>query len=79
MAQKLTRAQGCWIKYQLDLNKITQEAVSDMSDCSSTMVSQYLKGRKASEPVEIALMKLLGYNSMQQLLSGCREHLGGVA
>jgi transcriptional regulator with XRE-family HTH domain len=78
MAYSITREQGCWIKYQLHLNRISQEEIAENANTSSQMVSQFLKGRKTSESVQLAMLKLLGYESMTQLLAGCVQK-GGAA
>jgi len=84
MAQKLSRAkrkaagisltprEGCWIKYQLDLNKITYKMVADEAGLSENMVSHFLAGRKNSERLKLALAKTLGFSSFDALIASSR-------
>jgi hypothetical protein len=80
MAQKITYAQGCQIKYRLNLGRITQETVAKHAGCSSVMVAQFLAGVKGSKRVEFALLKLLGYKSLDHIFETFgRGKKGGAA
>lgn len=90
MARKVSRAQrkamgitippqkGCWIKYQLNLRKITQEDVAQKAGVSQKMVSHFITGRKNSEKVRRALAETLGYKSFEALIAASRGHDGGA-
>jgi hypothetical protein len=77
MAQRITYAQGCRIKYRLHLGKITRETVAEHAECSPVMVAQFLNGLKGSERVKLALLKLPGYKDFDALVSPVHE--GGAA
>lgn len=84
MAQKLSRAkrkaagisltprEGCWIKYQLDLNNITYKMVAAEAGLSENMLSHFLACRKNSERIKLALTKLLGFPSFAALIAASR-------
>jgi transcriptional regulator with XRE-family HTH domain len=48
MGITITPRKGCWIKYQLNLRRITQEDVAQKAGVSSKMVSHFITGRKNS-------------------------------
>jgi transcriptional regulator with XRE-family HTH domain len=77
MAQRITYAQGCRIKYRLHLGKITQETVAEHAGCSAVMVAQFLRGVKGSDKIKFALLKLLGYEDFDELVAPFHE--GGAA
>jgi transcriptional regulator with XRE-family HTH domain len=74
----ITHHKGCWIKYQLDLRKITQETVAARAGVTSRMVSHFICGRKNSEKVRKALAEVLNYPSFDALLSASRGQGGGA-
>lgn len=85
MANTITQRQGCWIQYQLKLSGFTQEQVAKIAKRSNRIVSHFLCGRKGSEPVKMALCKVLGYENFDRLMeaipheSGVRSCKGGAA
>jgi transcriptional regulator with XRE-family HTH domain len=79
MGNTITARKGCWIKYQLNLRKITQETVAARAGVTSRMVSQFICGRKNSEKVRQALADVLGYPSFDALITASRGHDGGAA
>jgi transcriptional regulator with XRE-family HTH domain len=90
MAQKLSRTRrkamgititprkGCWIKYQLNLRKITQEMIAARAGVSQKMVSHFITGRKNSDKVKRALAETLGYPSFEALIAASQGHDGGT-
>jgi transcriptional regulator with XRE-family HTH domain len=72
MGITITPRKGCWIKYQLNLRKITQEVVAQKAGVSSKMVSHFITGRKNSERVKKALAETLGYPSFEALIAASR-------
>jgi transcriptional regulator with XRE-family HTH domain len=64
---KITETQGCWIKFMMDLNGITQHDIAIQAGCSSQMVSQVLGGRKNSERVKAALICILGNEAFETI------------
>ena len=85
MAQKLSRAQrkeqgislhpktGCWIKYLLDLRKITYKTVAAKAGLSSdTSISRFLACRNNSPRIRQALAEILGYPSFEALIASSR-------
>jgi hypothetical protein len=69
MNNAISPRKGCWIQYQLNLNRITQATVAKKAGCNNKMVSQFLRGCKNSEKVKRALAEVLGYSSFDQLLA----------
>jgi transcriptional regulator with XRE-family HTH domain len=69
MGTTITPRKGCWIKYQLNLRKITQEDVAQKAGVSQKMVSHFITGRKNSERVKKALAEVLGYDSFEKLIA----------
>jgi uncharacterized protein YbaP (TraB family) len=68
----LNHRTGCWVHYQIKLRNFTLETVAKKANVTSNMVSQFLKGRKRSEKVKIALAETLGYASFENLLAASR-------
>jgi transcriptional regulator with XRE-family HTH domain len=60
---------GCWIQYQLKLNGYTQQSVAAEADRSVDSVSHFLRGRKDSERVRLALCKVLDYENFNKLVA----------
>jgi transcriptional regulator with XRE-family HTH domain len=79
MGITITPQKGCWLKYQLNLRKITQEDVAQKAGVSQKMVSHFITGRKNSERVKKALAEVLGYESFEKLIAASRGHDGGAA
>jgi transcriptional regulator with XRE-family HTH domain len=79
MGNTITPHKGCWIKYQLDLRKITQETVAARAGVTSRMVSHFICGRKNSERVRQALAEVLDFPSFDALIAASRGHDGGTA
>jgi predicted transcriptional regulator len=78
MGITITPRKGCWIKYQLNLRKITQEMIAEKAGVSQKMVSHFITGRKNSEKVKRALAETLGYSSFDSLIAASRGHDGGA-
>jgi transcriptional regulator with XRE-family HTH domain len=78
MGITITPKKGCWLKYQLNLRKITQEDVAQKAGVSQKMVSHFITGRKNSERVKKALTEVLGYESFEKLIASSRGHDGGA-
>jgi transcriptional regulator with XRE-family HTH domain len=72
MGITITPKKGCWLKYQLNLRKITQEDVAQKAGVSQKMVSHFITGRKNSERVKKALAEVLGYESFEKLIAASR-------
>jgi DNA-binding XRE family transcriptional regulator len=72
----MTPRKGCWLKYQLNLRKITQEDVAQKAGVSQKMVSHFITGRKNSEKVKKALADVLGYPSFEALIATSRGKEG---
>jgi transcriptional regulator with XRE-family HTH domain len=79
MGITITPRKGCWLKYQLNLRKITQEDVAQKAGVTQKMVSHFITGRKNSERVKKALAEVLGYESFEKLIAASRGHDGGAA
>ena len=70
MANVITRREGCWIHYQLKANGHTLKTVADTANLSVCTVSHFLCGCKNSDRVRVALCKVLGYRSFEELVAG---------
>jgi transcriptional regulator with XRE-family HTH domain len=77
MANTITQRQGCWLQYQMKLNGYTQVQLAEIANRSTRIVSQFLTGRKGSEPVKMALCKVLGYEDFDLLLDAIPREAGG--
>ncbi|MDR1250943.1 MAG: helix-turn-helix domain-containing protein [Treponema sp.] len=77
MGITITPRKGCWLKYQLNLRRITQEDVAQKAGVTQKMVSHFITGRKNSERVKKALAEVLGYESFEKLIAASRGHDGG--
>jgi hypothetical protein len=73
----ITPRKGCWLKYQLNLRKITQEAVAQKAGVTQKMVSHFITGREGSKRVKKALAEILRYESFEKLIAAARDK-GGV-
>jgi transcriptional regulator with XRE-family HTH domain len=60
---------GCWIKYQLNLRNITLKTAAKNAGVGTSMVSEFLRGRKDSERVKTAICAILGYPTFESLLA----------
>jgi transcriptional regulator with XRE-family HTH domain len=78
MGITITPQKGCWIRYQLNLRRITLETIAQKAQVTSGMVSHFLNGRKNSERVKKALAETLGYPSFEALIAASRGHDGGA-
>jgi predicted transcriptional regulator len=76
MGITITPKKGCWIKYQLNLRKITQETVAKRAGVTQKMVSHFITGRKNSDKVKKALADVLGYESFEALIAASRGKEG---
>jgi transcriptional regulator with XRE-family HTH domain len=76
MGITITPRKGCWLKYQLNLRKITQEDVAQKAGVSQKMVSHFITGRKNSDRVKKALAEVLGYESFEKLIAAFRGKEG---
>ena len=84
MARKLSRAErkslgismtprtGCWVFYQLRLRNLTLATVAKKANVHFSMVTHFLKGRKNSDKVKVALSEVLGYASFENLIAASR-------
>jgi transcriptional regulator with XRE-family HTH domain len=72
MGITITPRKGCWLKYQLNLRRITQEDVAQKAGVTQKMVSHFITGRKNSERVKKALAEVLGYESFEKLIADSR-------
>jgi hypothetical protein len=79
MGITLTPKAGCWIKYQLNLGNITYKTVAKIANRSENLVSDFIKCRRNSQPVQTALCKVLGYASFEQMIAASRGYIGGEA
>ncbi|MGL4986245.1 MAG: hypothetical protein ACRC5H_03800 [Treponemataceae bacterium] len=64
---------GCWIKYQLNLFRISQADIAKKANCHGVIVSQFLGGVKNSNRTRAAIASLLGYKSFDDLLAAARR------
>lgn len=69
MAAKISKQDGRWIQYQLQLNNYTHDVVAKEANCTISIVSHFLRGRKNSDKVKAALCKVLKYESFDALLA----------
>jgi transcriptional regulator with XRE-family HTH domain len=67
--REITGTQGCWIKFKMKLNGITQYDIAAQAGCSAPMVSQVLGGYKNSERVKAAIIRILGRECLEGLFS----------
>jgi hypothetical protein len=51
------------------------EMVADEANCSVSIVSHFLCGRKDSARVRTALCKVLGYESFEAVIAASRGHI----
>jgi transcriptional regulator with XRE-family HTH domain len=77
MKTRITIREGQWIKYQMALNNLTQADIAAYAKCTPCMVSHVIHGRKVSANVRMALVKALGYKSLEELIAACGK--GGAA
>lgn len=63
--REISGAQGCWIKFKMALNGITQYDIAVQAGCSPQMVSQVLGGRKNSDRVKAAIIRILGNECLE--------------
>jgi len=68
----ITPQKGCWIKYQLNLRRITMTDIAIKANVSISMVSRFLNGFKNSEKVKKALAESLGYESFEKMIAASR-------
>ena len=68
----ITPRLGCWIKYQLDLRNLTYRSVAEKANVSENMVHNFVKARKRSVRVCMALVEALGYESFNALVAASR-------
>ena len=85
MAQKLSRRkrkalgirikprEGLWIKYQLGLRGITVIEFGRRYSCGGTTVSNVLRGKRKSAPLETAIYQYLGYPSFEAMIAAARQ------
>jgi hypothetical protein len=72
--------EGCWIKYQLDLRNIKLDAIARRANRSLSLVSSVIRGIRNSKAVELALAKMLGYATYQDLMEAASaQSKGGAA
>jgi hypothetical protein len=82
MANVIPRETGCWLHYQLKLNRHVLEEVAGEAKVSASMVAHFLSGRKGSERIKTAFCKLLGYESFDKIIAASRAYplaKGGAA
>jgi hypothetical protein len=65
----ITGTQGYWIKFKMKLNDITRYDITVQAGCSPQMVSQFLGGRKNSERVKAAIIRILGRECLEGIFS----------
>jgi transcriptional regulator with XRE-family HTH domain len=78
MGLTISPRKGCWIKFQLNLRNITYRTVAQKAGVSEEMITQFIKGRKSSKKVRMALAETLGYVSFEALIAASRGHDGGA-
>lgn len=76
MANTITRRQGYGIQYLLKLNGHTYKDVAALANRSDQIVSHFLVGRKGSEPVKMALCKILGFEDFEELMKAIPQESG---
>jgi hypothetical protein len=59
--------EGCWIKYQLDLQNIKLEAIAKKAGRTVATVSRVICKLRHSEAVEAVLAEMLGYPTFKDL------------
>jgi transcriptional regulator with XRE-family HTH domain len=69
--------EGMWIKYQLGLRDISLTDFAQRQGVSTATVSDVLRGKRKSAPIEQGVSKLLGYPSFEQMIAAA--HKGGAA
>jgi hypothetical protein len=72
MAITITPQKGCWIKYQLNLRRITMADIALKANVSISMVSHFLSGCKNSEKVKTAIAAVLGFADFDTLIAASR-------
>jgi hypothetical protein len=75
--REITGTQGCWIKFKMNLNGITQYDIAAQAGCSPSMVSQVLGGLKNSERVKAAIIRFFGREVFETMTVSTRK--GGAA
>ena len=68
----ITPQLGCWIKFQLDLRNLAYRHVAEKAGVSESMVHNFVKGRKRSARVCMALVETLGFESFGALVAASR-------
>jgi hypothetical protein len=72
--------EGSWLKYQLDLRNIKLDAVARKANRSLSLVSSVIRGIRNSKAVGLALARILGYATYQDLIEAARlQSKGGAA
>jgi transcriptional regulator with XRE-family HTH domain len=69
MGKTITHHEGLWIKYQMAIKNLTQADIAAYAKCTPPMVSHVIHGRKVSANVCLALVKALGYKSLNELIA----------
>jgi transcriptional regulator with XRE-family HTH domain len=78
MGKTLTHREGQWVKYLMALKHLTQADIADSARCTESMVSQIIHGRKVSANVSMALVKALGFTTLDELLDSCCNNGGAT-
>ena len=60
---------GCWIRYQLNLRNITLKTTAKNAGVGTSMVTEFLKGRKDSDRVKNAICGILNYPNFDTLVA----------
>jgi transcriptional regulator with XRE-family HTH domain len=69
MKTRITTSEGYWIKYLMSLRNLRQETIANHAECTTSMISHVLHGRKTSVNVCTALAKALGFKSFDELIA----------
>jgi transcriptional regulator with XRE-family HTH domain len=69
--------EGLWIKYQLGLQEISLSDFANRQGVSTATVSDVLRGKRKSAPIERGVCQILGYPSFETMIAAA--HRGGAA
>jgi len=68
-------SEECWIRYQLVSQNIRLVDIADKANCSASLVSTVLSGKRKNESVKVAIAEILGYKSWQHLSEDAEKNI----
>jgi stalled ribosome rescue protein Dom34 len=63
-----------WITAQMNERCITETQIAKEAGCSLSLVTHFLKGRRSSPAIMVAVLELLGYGTIEELITAFRTN-----